>query len=164
MKKSAIALVVAATAFPSISNAQVTLHAPSNIPNDGQILPCLTQICVDTVEAIKRMPPPVRNPNGVQACVAANRELGRWINESSYNITKRYDRRELSYDEAADIRSLYYTETFVIRDHFRSIISTGDVGQCREIRDRSIRLINTITRQSLGYRGQPTTEGRFHGR
>lgn len=160
--KLRIALFASALLLGSAGAAQAQVVI--NIPDaHDQTISCQTRTCQATVAEIEaegyRGPISAPNRQRVETCVVANQALGRWISQVSRVVTTRYDQGVLGYDDAADLRSLFYSETFIIRQHLRETISTGDVDRCERLKNRAIVIVNQILRSGLGYTGPATNQG-----
>lgn len=158
MFRIAAIIIASAIAAPS-AHAQVAYSLESR----GEIIGCATMTCARAVEAT-RMEEVVPNPNSynVRQCVAANNELGKWINQSSRYITVKYNNGDMNYDAASDIRNLFYSETYVLRNILRDIIRHGDVEACNRLKNQAILVVNDILRSSMGYSGPVRTQGPYY--
>lgn len=154
------ALIIAGAIIASPTHAQVVYSNEAR----GEIIGCATMTCVRAVEAA-RMDEVYPNPNNsnVRQCVTANNDLGKWINQSSRYITVKYNNGDMNYDTASDIRNLFYSETYVLRNILRDIIRHGDVEACNRLKNQAILVVNDILRSSMGYSGAVRTEGPYYG-
>lgn len=153
------AIIVASALAAPLAHAQVAYSLESR----GEIIGCSTMTCARAVDAA-RMAEVNPNPNSenVRSCVAANNDLGKWINQSSRYITVKYNNGEMNYDTASDIRNMFYSETYVIRNMLRDIIRHGDVEACNRLKNQAILVVNDILRTSMGYSGPVRTQGPYH--
>lgn len=145
----------------STAQAQVGYGAA---PNDGEIVMCATRMCRAAIADVAEFTPrPSSAAEDRATCSAANNALGRWISMVGANIQRRYDRREFTYDQAADTRAFIYSETWLLRDMLRQAVGTGDVRRCEQLKDRAILVINQILRSAVGYNGPSQSEGFAYG-
>ncbi len=162
----AAAIVAGVWMMASAAQAQISIdisHAAP--PNGGEIISCMTRMCRTAIADIEDYTPrPSSDRVDIQTCSAANQALGRWIAQVARNLTTRQDRGEMTYDLAADARNLIHSETFVLRNHLRAAVPTGDVARCEQLKDRAILVVNQILRSAVGYRGPSQSEGFSYGR
>jgi len=102
-----------------------------------------------TVYTDNHLPPEQRRPVRAAdqtACDAADKAVGRAIGRASWYVTQHEQSRGgvLTFQESSIIRSKLFDETYLVRQVLRRAVTTGNVQQCNDLRDRAVGIVSAI--------------------